>query len=356
MTASKQDFQRKLERALNSPRLAVALGRALPTFREKRGARMEEVDWPALRDDLTKRKRAAIDDLPALIARFTEEAEAVGAKVYRAADAEEARRIVGGLCRAKKAKLVVESKSMATEEIHLNEHLQALGVTPVETDLGEWIIQRAHPAARQLPQGRHRDHRREHPHRGDRNARPCHERGQRGPRDERPARAHRPRRHREDRPDPRRRRRGAELLARSATGQKISTYTQFITGPSRSADIELARAPANVAKASHAGRASALSGSPDRDRSCGAWAGGQGEQAASVRRRAARRHAAASPASPPRRARRGPGSSANRPNEPRRRSAAIVAAAADKKSRPTSSRLDERRTGGSHDPGRQKTA
>ena len=44
MTASKQDFQRKLERALNSPRLAIALGRALPTFREKRGARMEEVD------------------------------------------------------------------------------------------------------------------------------------------------------------------------------------------------------------------------------------------------------------------------------------------------------------------------
>jgi len=42
MTASKQDFQRKLERALNSPRLAVALGRALPTFREKRGTRMEE--------------------------------------------------------------------------------------------------------------------------------------------------------------------------------------------------------------------------------------------------------------------------------------------------------------------------
>jgi len=143
MTASKQDFQRKLERALNSPRLAIALGRALPTFREKRGARMEEVDWDGLRADLTERKRAAIDHLPALIARFTEEAEAVGTKVYRAADAEEARRIVGGLCRAKKAKLVVKSKSMATEEIHLNEHLIAQGVTPVETDLGEWILQLA---------------------------------------------------------------------------------------------------------------------------------------------------------------------------------------------------------------------
>lgn len=143
MTASKQDFQRKLERALGSAKLGTALTRALPSLRDKRAARMAEVDWPGLRDDLTARKRAAIDDLPALIDRFTVEAEAVGAKVYRAKDAEEARRIVSGLCRAKKAKLVVKSKSMATEEIHLNEHLLAQGITPVETDLGEWILQLA---------------------------------------------------------------------------------------------------------------------------------------------------------------------------------------------------------------------
>ena len=144
MTTSKPDFQRKLDRALSSPKLATALGRALPTFREKRATRMNEIDWPALRADLTRRKQAAIEDLPALIERFTEEAEAVGTKVYRAADAEAARRIVSGLCRAKKAKLVVKSKSMATEEIHLNEHLLEHGITPVETDLGEWIIQLAH--------------------------------------------------------------------------------------------------------------------------------------------------------------------------------------------------------------------
>src|SRR5689334_11862643 len=143
MTASKTEFRRKLDRALASDQLRVALQRAMPSLGQRRNDRIKEIDWPVLRDDLTKRKRAAIDDLPALIEGFTREAEAVGAKVYRAVDANEARRVVGAICRSKKAKLVVKSKSMATEEIHLNEHLQSQGVKVVETDLGEWIIQLA---------------------------------------------------------------------------------------------------------------------------------------------------------------------------------------------------------------------
>ena len=143
MTASKTEFRRKLDRALDSDRLRVALHRALPALGLRRADRMREVDWPGLRADLTRRKARAIDDLPALIDRFTREAEAVGAKVYRAVDAEEARRVVTAICRSKKARLVVKSKSMATEEIQLNEHLAANGITAVETDLGEWIIQLA---------------------------------------------------------------------------------------------------------------------------------------------------------------------------------------------------------------------
>ncbi len=143
MTASKTEFRRRLDRALDSDKLRVALHRALPALGLRRADRMREIDWPGLRADLTERKKRAIDDLPALIDQFTREAEAVGAKVYRAVDAEEARRVVTAICRAKKAKLVVKSKSMATEEIQLNEHLAANGITAVETDLGEWIIQLA---------------------------------------------------------------------------------------------------------------------------------------------------------------------------------------------------------------------
>jgi L-lactate dehydrogenase complex protein LldF len=143
VTASKTEFRQKLDRALASDQMRVALERAMPALGQRRNERMKEIDWPGLRDNLTRRKRAAIDDLPALVERFTREAEAVGAKVYRAVDASEARRVVAAICRSKKAKLVVKSKSMVTEEIHLNEHLKSQGVTAIETDLGEWIIQLA---------------------------------------------------------------------------------------------------------------------------------------------------------------------------------------------------------------------
>jgi L-lactate dehydrogenase complex protein LldF len=143
VTASKTEFRRRLDRALSSEKLRVALHRALPALGERRDARIREIDWEGMRADLTLRKARAIDDLDALVDRFTREAEAVGAKVYRAEDAEEARRIVSAICRAKRAKLVVKSKSMATEEIGLTDHLEAQGITAVETDLGEWIIQLA---------------------------------------------------------------------------------------------------------------------------------------------------------------------------------------------------------------------
>ena len=143
LTASKTEYKRRLDRALGSERLRTALRRALPELGQRRDARMREIDWQGLREDLTARKARAIDDLPALIELFTREAEAVGAKVYRAVDAAEARRIVTAICRAKKAKLVVKSKSMATEEIGLTDHLESQGIHAIETDLGEWIIQLA---------------------------------------------------------------------------------------------------------------------------------------------------------------------------------------------------------------------
>ncbi|TMD61703.1 MAG: 4Fe-4S dicluster domain-containing protein [Chloroflexi bacterium] len=143
MTASKTKFQQRLNRALSSKRLATALERALTTLEERRDAAMAQLDWPGLRHDLAERRAAAVEHMPELIDRFTREAEAVGARVYRAPDAAEALRVVAGLCRAKGAKLVVKSKSMATEEIHLNQHLEREGLRVVETDLGEWIIQLA---------------------------------------------------------------------------------------------------------------------------------------------------------------------------------------------------------------------
>src|SRR6267378_4525819 len=70
--------------------------------------------------------------------------ERLGGHVHFATTAEEARDVVLDIARRTGARMAVKSKSMATEEIHLNDALEAIGVTPVETDLGEYIIQLAH--------------------------------------------------------------------------------------------------------------------------------------------------------------------------------------------------------------------
>jgi len=64
-----------------------------------------------------------------------------GAKVIWAEDAQQALDAIGRICREKKCKTLVKSKSMVTEEIHLNDYMQSIGVNSVETDLGEYIQQ-----------------------------------------------------------------------------------------------------------------------------------------------------------------------------------------------------------------------
>jgi len=136
-------FKRRLVKALASETLSVALNRTLPSRRKARDAAFHDGDFPRLRDDLQARKRDAIDNLPELVARFTEAAEQAGAVVHRAATPNEARAIVGRLAEEHGVKRIVKSKSMATEEIDLNEYLEGRGLEVVETDLGEWIVQLA---------------------------------------------------------------------------------------------------------------------------------------------------------------------------------------------------------------------
>jgi L-lactate dehydrogenase complex protein LldF len=88
-----------------------------------------------------------IDDLDAHLGRFREAVEARGGKTFLAATASDANAYIVDVCRNAGAKLAAKSKSMATEEIGLNESLEAAGVRAVETDLGEYILQLAgeHP-------------------------------------------------------------------------------------------------------------------------------------------------------------------------------------------------------------------
>jgi L-lactate dehydrogenase complex protein LldF len=89
-----------------------------------------------------------IRDLDTHIARFTSALEARGGKATFARTGDDASAYVVDVCRRAGATLVAKSKSMASEEIRLNDVLEAAGVRPVETDLGEYILQLAgeHPA------------------------------------------------------------------------------------------------------------------------------------------------------------------------------------------------------------------
>jgi L-lactate dehydrogenase complex protein LldF len=97
-----------------------------------------------LRDRARAIKEATLQGLDAHLERLIDNVERLGGHVHFAATADEARDIILDIARRTGARMAVKSKSMATEEIHLNDALAAAGVTPVETDLGEYIIQLAH--------------------------------------------------------------------------------------------------------------------------------------------------------------------------------------------------------------------
>jgi L-lactate dehydrogenase complex protein LldF len=82
-------------------------------------------------------------NLAQYLEEFERKAQAAGSQVHWARDSAEACQIITGICEERGVRLVTKTKSMATEEISLNRSLSEKGITPVETDLGEWIIQLA---------------------------------------------------------------------------------------------------------------------------------------------------------------------------------------------------------------------
>jgi len=115
---------------------------ALWFVREKRDAAAASVpDWEALRSEAAAIKRHALSRLPELWERFEANAAARGAHVHWARDAADHNAIVLELLRKQGATRVVKSKSMLTEECGLNDHLERHGIDVVDTDLGERIVQ-----------------------------------------------------------------------------------------------------------------------------------------------------------------------------------------------------------------------
>jgi len=138
-------FRERAGQALRDTFLQEALTIATTKFIGLRREAFDEFpEGEALRDRAREIKEATLQRLDHYLDLLIDNVERHGGHVHYATTSEEARRIVLDIARRTGARTAVKSKSMATEEIHLNDALEAAGVTPIETDLGEYIIQLAH--------------------------------------------------------------------------------------------------------------------------------------------------------------------------------------------------------------------
>jgi len=147
-----QPFAERLEQALTDENMHRALERFAPSWRASRKDvfAAEEADYGPeysftnMRAQLRDAKNYAVEHQTELIAQFKAQAQAAGAIVYEARTAEDANRYIYELCQRKGIELVVKSKTMVSEETELNHYLEARNIKAVETDLGEWVAQLAH--------------------------------------------------------------------------------------------------------------------------------------------------------------------------------------------------------------------
>jgi L-lactate dehydrogenase complex protein LldF len=145
MESAARDFKRNVDAALANPDLQDSLARLKVGFSERRRQAVERLpEFEALRDAARDIKNHTLVNLDFYLEEFERKVTALGGHVHWAPTAEDARRIIAGLCRSVGARTIAKSKSMISEEIGINDHLEALGIVPIETDLGEYIIQLRH--------------------------------------------------------------------------------------------------------------------------------------------------------------------------------------------------------------------
>ena len=140
---SRRKKKKVIEKAIDDPNLQKALERASSQHFKKYKDTKNEVNWEEYKKKAEAVREACLNRLPELIKKFSEEATKAGAHVYQVEKPKEALETVEKILQKTRAKLVVKSKSMVSEEIQLNSFLEKKGYKVIETDLGEWIIQLA---------------------------------------------------------------------------------------------------------------------------------------------------------------------------------------------------------------------
>jgi len=143
-------FVERYRRALADERLRTNLLTFQRAWRQTRQSTFDRLEhdqstrFEAARERLVAAKNAVLDEPRTFQHQFVDKATRAGATLHEVATADAARDLILSLFQARNVRLLAKGKSMVAEEIFLNHHLESAGLTVVETDLGEWIIQLAH--------------------------------------------------------------------------------------------------------------------------------------------------------------------------------------------------------------------
>ncbi|MDZ7667512.1 MAG: LUD domain-containing protein [Desulfotignum sp.] len=140
-TETFRSYKHRLDTALDNRFLRQAMDKFAVAYRTSRQNAFAGMDVEALIQQVADAKAGAIRNNAALLKQFTANAQAHGIHVHVAEKAEDANRIIEQIAQKTGSKKIVKSKSMTAEEIHLNRWLETSGLEVTETDLGEWIVQ-----------------------------------------------------------------------------------------------------------------------------------------------------------------------------------------------------------------------
>lgn len=137
-------FETRIQEALGNPRLRSNLRGAMDFLRSKRSLSIDsEKEWEARRNEASAIRREVTQNLATLLERLEHNCRLNGIQVHWAENAEEANQCILDICQQKAASTMVKGKSMASEEIELNDYLARHHIACAESDMGEFIVQLA---------------------------------------------------------------------------------------------------------------------------------------------------------------------------------------------------------------------
>ncbi|MBF0377762.1 MAG: LUD domain-containing protein [Desulfamplus sp.] len=139
-----KDYKNRIDNALENQFLRSAMDKFAIAYRESRKNAFAGIDTDTLIAEVAEIKRNAIKNNDKLFEEFKSVAQKNGVHVHLAATANEANEIISKIAKDTGSQKIIKSKSMTAEEIHLNKWLENEGLKVTETDLGEWIVQLRH--------------------------------------------------------------------------------------------------------------------------------------------------------------------------------------------------------------------